>query len=108
MTWFHSPPGFTSIVSVVFVNPFGPHHCVMCAGSVHTFHNSSREALTTLVSMISLSVVVTTLCSSIRILSFSQSPELLLGWARKGGNESSYRHVSPSAFRFAMRLFFRL
>src|ERR1051325_1610369 len=39
-----TPPGRTSISWIVFVKPFGPHHCATCFGSVHTAHTSSRGA----------------------------------------------------------------
>src|ERR1700722_4113112 len=44
MTNRQTPCGFTSISWIVVVNPFGPHHCTMCLGSVHSFHTSSRGA----------------------------------------------------------------
>src|SRR6266571_3434705 len=44
MTKRHTPPGFTSMMYVVVVKPFGPHHFAMCSGSVHTFHTRSRGA----------------------------------------------------------------
>src|SRR5437899_11858302 len=55
MTKRQTPPGFTSILWVVVVNPFGPHHWPMCSGSVHTFHTSSRGASKTRVPRISRS-----------------------------------------------------
>src|SRR5437899_6799562 len=55
MTKRQTPPGFTSILWVVVVNPFGPHHCPMCSGSVHAFHTSSRAASKTRVPRISRS-----------------------------------------------------
>src|SRR6267142_4691544 len=55
MTKRHPPPAFTSILWVVVVKPFGPHHSAMCSGSVHTFHTSSRGASKTRVPRISRS-----------------------------------------------------
>src|SRR6266850_2005404 len=55
MTKRHTPPGFTSILWVVVVKPFGPHHFPTCSGSVHTFHTSSRGASKTRVAAISRS-----------------------------------------------------
>src|SRR5207244_9512256 len=55
MTKRHTPPGFTSILWVVVVKPFGPHHSPMCSGSVHAFHTSSRGASKTRVPRISRS-----------------------------------------------------
>src|SRR6266849_925706 len=55
MTKRQTPPAFTSIVWVVVVKPFGPHHLPMCSGSVHTFHTSSRGASKTRVPRISRS-----------------------------------------------------
>src|SRR6266571_1485927 len=55
MTKRQTPPGFTSILWVVVVKPFGPHHCPMCSCSVHTFHTSSRGASKTRVPRISRS-----------------------------------------------------
>src|SRR6266487_1283669 len=55
MTKRQTPPGFTSILWVVVVKPFGPHHLPMCSGSVHTFHTSSRGASKTRVPRISRS-----------------------------------------------------
>src|SRR6266852_9842886 len=55
MTKRQTPPGFTSILWVVVVKPFGPHHCPMCSGSVHAFHTSSRGASNTRVPRISRS-----------------------------------------------------
>src|SRR6266849_6140898 len=43
---------------MVFVKPFGPHHCAMCFGSVHAFHTRSRGASKTRVAVISRSVVL--------------------------------------------------
>src|SRR4051812_27941697 len=39
-----TPPGRTSISWIVLVNPFGPHHCATCLGSVNAVHTSSRGA----------------------------------------------------------------
>src|SRR5580765_1465373 len=44
MTKRHTPPGFTSMLWMVVVKPFGPHQLPTCSGSVHTFHTSSRGA----------------------------------------------------------------
>src|SRR5712664_339348 len=55
MTKRQTPPGFTSILWVVLVKPFGPHHSPMCSGSVHAFHTSSRGASKTRVPRISRS-----------------------------------------------------
>src|SRR5213594_1149875 len=55
MTKRQTPPGFTSILWVVVVKPFGPHHSPMCSGSVHAFHTSSRGASKTRVPRISRS-----------------------------------------------------
>src|SRR5882724_10846828 len=55
MTKRQTPPAFTSILWVVVVKPFGPHHSPMCPGSVHTFHTSSRGASKTRVPRISRS-----------------------------------------------------
>src|SRR5258708_12611071 len=55
MTKRHTPPAFTSILWVVVVKPFGPHHLAMCSGSVHSFHTSSRGASKTRVPRISRS-----------------------------------------------------
>src|SRR3977135_2068867 len=55
MTKRQTPPAFTSILWVVGVKPFGPHHSPMCPGSVHTFHTSSRGASKTRVPRISRS-----------------------------------------------------
>src|SRR5258708_13534308 len=55
MTKRHTPPAFTSILWVVVMKPFGPHHLAMCSGSVHSFHTSSRGASKTRVPRISRS-----------------------------------------------------
>src|SRR6185503_15413639 len=55
MTKRQTPPGFTSILWVVVVKPFGPHHLPICSGSVQTFHTSSRGASKTRVPRISRS-----------------------------------------------------
>src|SRR5882672_2556221 len=55
MTKRHTPPGFTSILWVVVVKPFGPHHCAMCSGSVHSLHTRSRGASKTRTAAISRS-----------------------------------------------------
>src|SRR6266851_5048676 len=55
MTKRHTPPAFTSILWVVVVKPFAPHHLAMCSGSVHSFHTSSRGASKTRVPRISRS-----------------------------------------------------
>src|SRR6266576_2716852 len=55
MTKRQTPSAFTSILWVVVVKPFGPHHCPMCSGSVHTFHTSPRGASKTRVPRISRS-----------------------------------------------------
>src|SRR5713226_1002272 len=39
-----APPGRASNSQTGFVKPFGPHHCAMCFGSVHTLNTSSRGA----------------------------------------------------------------
>src|SRR5262245_59574842 len=44
----HSPPGFTSMVSIVLVKPSGPHQLRMCSGLVQTSHTSSRGASSSL------------------------------------------------------------
>src|SRR5580658_11119538 len=44
MTKRHTPPGRNSKCDVVVVNPFGPHHCVRCLGSVNAAKTSSRGA----------------------------------------------------------------
>src|SRR4051794_20399075 len=41
------PPGRGSLVRLVILNPFGPHHSVRCLGSVQTFHIRSRGASNT-------------------------------------------------------------
>src|SRR5258708_40184265 len=55
MTKRHTPPAFPSILWVVVMKPFGPHHLAMCSGSVHSFHTSSRGASKTRVPRISRS-----------------------------------------------------
>src|SRR5712671_2065118 len=55
MTKRQTPSAFTSILWVVVVKPFGPHHLAMCSGSVHSFHTSSRGASKTRVPQISRS-----------------------------------------------------
>src|SRR6266581_3549635 len=42
-----APPGFASNSHTGFVNPWGPHHCATCFGSVHTLNTSSRGASNT-------------------------------------------------------------
>src|SRR5688572_27857059 len=44
MTKSHSPPGSISILVIVLVKSFGPHHCLICSGSVNTSHTSSTGA----------------------------------------------------------------
>jgi hypothetical protein len=62
-------PGLTSILWIVFEKPFGPHHCAMWIGSVHTCHTSSRGASKPRVMEISRSaVLVTAAFLSFRIL----------------------------------------
>src|SRR5512144_2336957 len=41
------PPGRRSIFDARTLNPFGPHQCFICSGSVKHFHTSSRCALST-------------------------------------------------------------
>src|ERR1700694_1855095 len=53
----HTPPGLTSISWIVFVNPFGPHHCATCLGSVNALKTSSRGASKTRARTISRSAV---------------------------------------------------
>src|SRR6266850_3703980 len=55
MTKRQTPPAFTSILWVVVVKPFGPHHSRMCSGSVHSFHTKSRGASKTRIPRISRS-----------------------------------------------------
>src|SRR4051794_14973184 len=55
MTNRQTPPGLTSILNVVVMNPRGPHHCAMCCGSVQTLKISSRGALKMRVATISRS-----------------------------------------------------
>src|SRR5882762_7057078 len=85
MTKRQTPPAFTSILRVVVVKPFGPHHLPMCSGSVHTFHTSSRGA------------------SKMRVAAISRSPtsEALLSTAmfRFRGDQ-----VSEALERFAPAL----
>src|SRR6185437_11078357 len=52
MTKRHTPPGRKSKVRVVVVNPFGPHHCARCFGSLHTENTRARGALSTRLPMI--------------------------------------------------------
>src|SRR5208282_3297591 len=44
MTSYIFPPGRTSHSQTGLVNPFGPHHCARCFGSVHALKTSSRGA----------------------------------------------------------------
>src|SRR5260221_14781192 len=44
MVCFQTPPGLTSIFSIVVVKPRGPHQCTTCRGSVIACHTSSRGA----------------------------------------------------------------
>jgi len=43
----HSPPGRTSITSIVVVKPRGPHQFTTCFALVHASHTSSRGASNT-------------------------------------------------------------
>src|SRR5512143_1859228 len=52
MTKRHTPPARISNKCVVVVNPFGPHHCARCLGSVHAEKTRSRGASNTRVPMI--------------------------------------------------------
>src|ERR1043165_6642689 len=52
MTKRHVPPVLNSKVCVVVVNPFGPHHCARCFGSVNAENTRSRGASKTRVPMI--------------------------------------------------------
>src|SRR6266545_4753646 len=83
MTKRHTPPGFTSILWVVVVKPFGPHHLPMCSGSVHTFHTSSRGASKTRVPRISRSPTSAALLLSAAMLRLlgDQTGEALEGLA---------------------------
>src|SRR6267143_499883 len=45
-----APPGRTSRSQTGFVNPWGPHHCATCFGSVQALNTSSRGASKTRVS----------------------------------------------------------
>src|SRR5215472_18029701 len=47
MTNRQTPPGRKSKACVVVRNPFGPHHCTRCFGSVHTEKTSARGAAST-------------------------------------------------------------
>src|SRR3972149_245681 len=53
-----APPGRTFNSQTGFVNPFGPHHCATCFGSVHALNTSSRGASKTRVMTSSRSVAV--------------------------------------------------
>src|SRR4051794_6063418 len=55
MTNRQTPPGRTSLLNVVVVKPFGPHHLSRCCGSVHILKTSSRGASNTRVAAISRS-----------------------------------------------------
>src|SRR4051812_13022439 len=44
MTNRQTPPGLTSILNVVVVNPLGPHQLARCLGSVHSLKTRSRGA----------------------------------------------------------------
>src|SRR5260221_4140293 len=57
MTCFQTPPGLTSIFSIVVVKPRGPHQCTTCRGSVIACQTSSRVASKTRVMTISRSAV---------------------------------------------------
>src|SRR5882672_5230909 len=83
MTYRHTPPGFTSMLYVVVVNPFGPHHLPTCPGSVHTFHTSLRGASKTRVARISLSPTsaVLSLAAAMFRLLCDQVGEALEGFA---------------------------
>src|SRR5580692_8210243 len=54
------PPTRKSILQTGAVKPFGPHHCIMCFGSVHAFQTNARGASKTRVIVI-LSVSLTVL-----------------------------------------------
>src|SRR4029078_498979 len=47
MTKRQMPPGRKSKACVVVRNPFGPHHCTRCLGSVQTEKTSARGAAST-------------------------------------------------------------
>src|SRR5258706_15439318 len=57
MVCFQTPPGLTSIFSIVVVKPRGPHQCTTCRGSVIACHTSSRGASKFRVMTISRSAV---------------------------------------------------
>src|SRR6267154_6872853 len=82
MTKRQTPPAFTSILWVVVVKPFGPHHSPMGPGSVHTFHTSSRGASKTRVPRISRSPTSAAFLLSAAMLRFGdQVGEALEGFA---------------------------
>src|SRR5258706_2632271 len=83
MTKRQTPPAFTSILWVVVVKPFGPHHLPMCSGSVHTFHTSSRGASKTRIPRISRSPTSAAFLFSAAMLRLlgDQAGEALEGFA---------------------------
>src|SRR5712671_3632075 len=98
MTKRQTPSASTSILWVVVVKPFGPHHLAMCSGSVHSFHTSSRGASKTRVPRISrspTSAVLLLSAAMLRLLGDQVGealeglvPALVLaepGHARRGG-----------------------
>src|ERR1017187_1859288 len=66
-----TPPGRTSISLVVVVKPFGPHHLMMCFGSVHAFQTGSRGASNTRVMTISRSEVASATLPLFAAIAFS-------------------------------------
>ena len=64
----------------VFVNPFGPHHCARCSGSVHALNTSSRGASMTRVVTISLSA-----SGSGELSFFMLGCAARFAWLRPGG-----------------------
>src|ERR1043166_4208190 len=78
MMKFHSPPGRTSILRIVFVKPFGPHQWMTWRGSVHIRHTSSRGASNTRVAAISRSLVVAALAAAMLLLLFFQFAEVVV------------------------------
>src|SRR5204862_5601681 len=71
------PPAFTSIREIVFVKPLGPHQCLICSGSVHTFQTKSRGAFNNLVMVSSLLGDNTV---SVAIILFFEVIELFFGF----------------------------
>src|SRR3989442_12554009 len=77
---------------MVFVKPFGPHHCATCARSIHALNTSSRGASKTRVRTISRSDVA---IASLPVAAIAPAPRRVAG-RRRDDRSKQFGHALPA------------